>query len=202
MTIPVFPSFPGQEWPLARSVIWKNLRQESQSGKETRIAAYTFPRYQWQCSFSTLRSSVSLPEFQQLMAFINLTGGGFTPFYFTDPDDNAVSGQILGIGNGTTSAFQLIRSFGGFVDPVQSVNGTPTIYINGTATTAFTISNVGVVTFNSPPANGAALTWSGVYYWLCRFDEDTSAFSNFGTSTDGASHIYEMKKLSFTTVKL
>jgi uncharacterized protein (TIGR02217 family) len=196
MTIPVFPSLAGQEWPLARTPLWKTLKQESLSGKEVRVPAFTFPRYQWSTSFSLLRAAASLEEFQSLLGFVNSVAGGALPFYFEDPQDNAVSGQEFGTGDGATTVFQLVRAFAGFVEPVQSLNGTPAIAISGTPTSSFSLSNVGVVTFASAPASGAALTWTGSYYWLCRLDEDTNAFSQF------MSGLFEMKKLSFTSIKL
>ena len=35
------------------------------------------------------------------------------------------------------------------------------------------MSVTGVVTFSTPPAVGAVLTWTGSFYYLCRFSEDT-----------------------------
>jgi hypothetical protein len=40
------------------------------------------------------------------------------------------------------------------------------------------------------------LTWSGTYYWPCRFDDDTTELSKFLVN------IYECKALKFSTEKL
>ena len=196
MTIPVFPSLPGLEWPLQRSTIWSNERSQALSGKSTRIQNWTFPRYHWEASFSTLRQNATQAEFAQLMGFINSLAGGALPFYYTDADDNAVTGQEFGVGDGATTTFQLVRAFGGNVEPVQSPNGTPTITVAGTPTTSFTIDSKGVVTFASAPASAAALLWTGAFYWLCELDDDKQDFSAF------MSGYYEMKKLAFTSIKL
>jgi len=37
----------------------------------------------------------------------------------------------------------------------------------------------GVATLSSPPASGDAVTWSGTYYWRCRFDTDEMSFEQF-----------------------
>ena len=79
---------------------------------------------------------------------------------------------------------------------MQSIVGTPVITVSGTPTTAFTVSNVGVVTFTTAPAVSAALLWSGSFRWLCRLDSDEAEFSEFVSS------IYSMDKLQFTSEKL
>ena len=196
MTIPSFPSLSGIEWPLKRKVIWKTLKQESLSGKTTNIPLWTFPRYQWSASFSTLRYAVGLAEYQSLMGFINALSGAAQPFYYTDTNDNTVSGQSFGLGDGATTSFQLVRALGGYAEPMQSIVGTPVITVSGTPTTAFTVSNVGVVTFTTAPAVSAALLWSGSFRWLCRLDSDEAEFSEFVSS------IYSMDKLQFTSEKL
>nr|WP_294564475.1 DUF2460 domain-containing protein [uncultured Rhodopila sp.] len=196
MAIPVFPTLIGQAYPLARSVIWKTSTQESWSGKETRTGAWTYPKYQWSAPFELLRSDLTYAELQTLLGFVNSLNGGLLPFYFSDPADNAVLNQGFGTGDGATTAFQLVRAFGGFAEPMQSINGTPLIYVNGVATTAFTLSNVGVVTFAAPPASGASITWSGSYYWLCKLDKDQTDFSMFMNG------LWEAKQLSFTSIKL
>ena len=45
--------------------------------------------------------------------------------------------------------------------------------------TGYTLSNTGLVTFNGAPASAAALTWTGGYYFRCRFDLDQVDFENF-----------------------
>jgi uncharacterized protein (TIGR02217 family) len=196
MTIPTFPSLAGRSWPLTRAPIWKTLKQDAVSGKGTRIPLFTFPRYQWTVPFTVLRTMASLPEFQTLIGFVNSLNGGAGRFYFTDPNDNAVVAQSFGAGDGSTSVFQLVRSFGGYSEPVQCISGAPTISVAGTPTSAFTLGALGIVTFTTAPAAGAALTWSGSFNWLCSLDDDTVEFSGF------MSGFYEVQKLSWTSIKL
>jgi len=196
MTIPFFPVLPGRGWPITRAPLWKTLKQESASGKETTIPAWTFPKYQWSVPFTTLRAAASYNEFQTLLGFINTLNGGALPFYYTDSIDNAVTAQVFGLGDGTTAAFQLVRAMGGYAELIQSPAGVPVISVAGVATAAFTVSNVGVITFTAPPAAGALLTWSGSFNWLCRLDEDTAEFSM------SMPKLLELGKLSFTSKKL
>ena len=108
-------------------------------------------------------------------------------FLFTDPNDNTISnanGCMLNVtpgastpmgilGDGTSTQFQLARNIGGGFDIIQNVNGTPTLYVNGSLTTSYSVSATGVITFVSAPAADATLTWGGQFYYLCQFSDDT-----------------------------
>ena len=61
--------------------------------------------------------------------------GQYDSFLFASPADNAVTAENFGMGNGSTVAFQLTRAYGvggfTFAEPVQNLNGVPSIYVNG-----------------------------------------------------------------------
>jgi hypothetical protein len=112
-------------------------------------------------------------------------------FLFTDPIDNTVDDTGLSTpqscllnvtagaanpmgqtGDGSSTQFQLARRIDQGVDILQQVSGVA-VYVNGALTSAYTLSPTGLVTFSTPPANGAALTWSGSFQYLCQFSDDT-----------------------------
>jgi uncharacterized protein (TIGR02217 family) len=198
MSDSVFPSLPGLTWGTTKTPEWKTIVQESVSGKELAASLMTYPRWTYTLSYEFLRSGAQA-ELQTLVGFFNARRGKFDDFLYTDPDDNAVTAQQFGTGDGTSTVFSLVRTYGGFTEPVQNLNSAPSIYVNGvlkTLTTDYTISSLGVVTFVNAPASSAALTWSGTYYWRVRFLQDSSEFTNF------MQQLYSAKKISFKTVKL
>lgn len=203
MAPPVFPasSLPGIGVPVKRAQSWGNPpRAEAVSGRRTRYSLYTYPIYSWELTIDFLRAAPSFAEWQALEGFIASVNGPAQLFAYSDPNDSSVTAQGFGTGDGASTAFQLVRSLGGFTIPVYLINGTPTIFVAGTPT-AVTISPYGVVTFASPPAPGAALTWTGSYYFGCRFDEDVFAFSEMMTGYFG-SGLWDMKSLKFSSEKL
>ncbi len=117
MSSEIFPSVAGLEYPVVRTPIFSTLAQASASGMETRAALQLYPRWQWTLSFNFLRDDAN-NEFRTLLAFFLARQGAFDSFLFDDVDDNAVTGQAIGIGDGSTTVFQLVRSFGGFTEPV------------------------------------------------------------------------------------
>ena len=65
------------------------------------------------------RGGIAGGEYQTLVGFWNsvmTTAGGV--FAYVDPEDNAVASQEMGVGDGATTSFQLVRTLGGFDDPV------------------------------------------------------------------------------------
>ncbi len=142
MSTQIFPSLPGLGWSVKRTPQWKTRVQESISGKETRIADWSFPRWQWELTFEFLRQAganqqaqsfagQTYSEFQLLAGFFNARQGMFDSFLYQDADDNAVTGQQFGTGDGTTTVFQLARAFGGFVEPILAPNSIANLYLAG-----------------------------------------------------------------------
>lgn len=127
----VFPSLPGLAWDVTRTPVWSTTERKSAAGRAFRSANYSYPLYRVKLAFDVLRQSGALAEMAQLAGFYNSVGGAFDSFLWIDPDDNAVVAQAIGTGNGSATQWQLIRAFGGFVEPVFDVAGAPTILIDG-----------------------------------------------------------------------
>ncbi len=175
----VYPSLPGLKIDISRNPEFRTVVKESASGKEVRAAMRAYPRWRYQLGYEVLRTSSGLEELQKLVAFYGQVRGQFDDFLFVDPDFNAVTAQQFGVGDGVSQSFQLVRSVSGlgttWAEPVWAPRGTPTIYVNGTPTAA-AIGDIGQVTFSSPPALGAILTWTGDYAMRVRFTQDVMEF--------------------------
>ena len=198
MTEPVFPSLAGLGWSVKRSPVWKTRAQQAISGKETRVADWSYPAWQWALTFDFLRATSTASEFQSLAGFFNRCQGAFGTFLYADADDNAVTGQLLGAGDGATTAFQLVRAFGGFIEPVLAPNVVSVIYLAGVAQSPSSYSvdpTTGLLTFTAAPASDAAIAADFSYYFRCRFAEDTVDFEKFMAT------LYRAQKLAFVSLK-
>jgi hypothetical protein len=199
MAPPVFPVLAGLAYPVRRTAVWSTVKHDALSGKKTRFPLWTYPIWRFELPFNFLRSDQINLELQTLAGFINGLLGAATLFAYNDTStpDNSVTGQLFGTGDGTTlGPFQLCRTFGGFTEPVFLINGVPTIYVAGVPTVPASISAYGGVTFSTAPASGAALTWTGNFYWPCRLDEDTTDYSQM------MQLIWELRALKFSSEKL
>lgn len=146
MSTATMPVLAGMGYPVVRTPVWDTDTQKSISGKQVRLAYMTAPLYEWSADVNVLRSLVSPEDFQTLIGFFNARQGSFDSFLYTDADDNSVTGQGIETGDGTTTAFQLVKSFGGFVEPVLAPNAISAVYL-----ASVSIPSAGY----SPPTNGA-----------------------------------------------
>jgi uncharacterized protein (TIGR02217 family) len=196
MSNSILPSFPGLTWNVMRTPIFNTAVKSSVSMREFRASLTAYPVWQYKLTYEVLRARSALPEMQQLAGFFLQRSGSFDTWLYTDPDDNTVALQGFGVGDGTTTQFQLVRSFGGFTEPIYDINGTPSIYKAGVLQgSGYSINATGLVTFTVAPTGGQALTWTGSYYFRCRFLKDQLEFNQF------MKQFWELRTMEFKTVK-
>ena len=159
MSNAIYPTLPGLTFGTTRTPIWSTTTKVATSLRDYQSANASYPLYRYKLSYEVLRQTPGYAEMATLVGFFNARQGGFDSFLFLDLDDSSVIGQTFGAGNGSTVQFQLVRTFGGYVEPVFDVNGPIQIYVAGslkTAGTDYLVGITGVVTFTAAPAAGAA----------------------------------------------
>ena len=192
----VFPTLPGIAWDNVRTPLWQTRRQQSVSGRVTASADWLYPLCKYQLSYDFLRSDPTLAELQALTGFFQSLAGGFDTFLYSDPDDNAVTGQSIGATDGDSSAFQLIRTYGGFTEPVYTPASVNSVTVGGAAVSGYSTNpTTGMLSLGEVPAAGQQIVVGFSYYWRCRFSDDSVDFSNF------AAGLFEVKQLNFERVK-
>jgi len=201
MSNAIFPALRGFSYPVIKKPTFSTIEQESVSGIKKHIANWIYPRWQIEIPVEFLLDDVAHDELKTLVGFFLARQGRFDSFLFDDPDDDYIAGQELGIGDGATTAWQLIRAYGGFVEPMYNIKAAPVpvVYLNGAAqdpsTYAIAATDSGLLTFAAAPAAGAVITADFGYYWRCIFQEDLSEFQKF------MSQLWEHKGVKIETVK-
>ncbi len=216
----IFPmNLPGMTPKVTVEPYYKTDIQEARSGKELRVAWWTWPRYKISLEFEFLRTYGSFDELHKMLAPLYRHLGKWDSFLVTLPEDNTVTAQPFSLGTGSQTVFFLQRSLvpdadlpaaasrkywpagGDGYEPISDLNGTISIYVNGTLqtlTTNYTISSSnGLVTINfvSAPVLNAVLTWTGSFYKRCRLDDDQ------GSATKFVENFWESKTLKMISVK-
>ena len=196
MSNAISPTLPGLAWNYQISPTFSTAIKRAVSGRELRVAYAAYPLWKISMSFEFLRDGNRGADLDTLVGMFLQMKGQFDSFLLSVPMDNTVTLANFGTGDGATTAFQLRRGFGAggfsFQEPVQNTNSTPLIYKNGvlqTVSTNYNIDTNGLVTFTVAPGNGLPLTWTGTYYYRCRFLQDMADFSLF------MQDLYELKKL-------
>lgn len=131
MSQQVFPSLPGLAWSVLRTPVWSTIKHKSVSGRALRVGRFSYPLYKYSMNYEILRADAVYAELQTLVGFFNAMHGAADTFLYSDPADNAVTAQGFGTGDGATVAFQLVRSFGGYAEPIYDFNGAPAISVGG-----------------------------------------------------------------------
>ena len=197
MSNAVFPTLPGLAWGVKKTPVWSTNTIKSANGREMRAAYYRYPLWRFTLSFEVLRTRSAVNELEQLAGFFNARRGSFESFLYEDPSDNSVSGQSIGFVQQGRQRYPLIRSFGGFVEPVAAVRGYVLITVGGVPKEKGRdyVIDGGDVVFQTPLTAGQKIEWSGGFYCRVRFAADTADFENF------IGHLWKAKKIELVSVR-
>jgi uncharacterized protein (TIGR02217 family) len=125
-------------------------------------------------------------ELGVLLSFFRARRGAARGFRLRDPSDfssNAMTGvpaandQLLGIGNGLTASFPLLKRYGEVgAEQLRRITrpraDSILISVDGAATSAFVLDPGGVIRFTSPPASGKSVRAGFLFDVPVRFAED------------------------------
>lgn len=215
MSNEIFPELPGLKWDGTKKPKWSTKVHETTNGKETRAAYWSYPKWFFTLAYEFLDDSDLVRDLQTIGGFFLARKGSFDSFLYRDESDCQVEGQLLGVGDGSRTAFQLIRSFGEFDEPIKNVkgviytslnviggvsllpvpDGAPRVYIDGVIPRDYSISTAGLLTFATPPPIGSVVSADFSFYFRCRFLQDEAEFAEF------MADLWELKKLEMVTVK-
>lgn len=194
---PQFPTtLPGLQVTLDRTPEYSTQILTAGSGQEYRTLERSRPRTRFGWTIELLRLSDVLPEWQSFIGLYQRLAGPYGTLVLEDPEDYLIPADApmpFGIGDGVTTQFQLQRTLvpanvrsdplelwpsviDGF-EPVRAFPDYPVLYIDEVepGDLDWTLSETGLVTFATAPADGAVLTWTGAFLKRVRFADDRQA---------------------------
>jgi uncharacterized protein (TIGR02217 family) len=188
----IFPVLPGLGWSVTKMPRFAGRIQNAVSGRELRVLDQVNPIWTWTLTYALLRDKwdartatgpgAGYDELRTLAGFFLRQQGTFQPFLFDDPTDNSIRDQVIGAGDGTAAAFQLVRSMGGFAEPITAPNAVTAVRFNGVRQepAGYTADpETGVIAFAAPPPAGQVITVDFTYRFRVRFADDSAEFENF-----------------------
>jgi hypothetical protein len=203
-TPPSLPSLAGLSWSRHKKPGFSTRVASHVSGREVRVALMSYPLYEFEAVYSGLASSATAAfaglgssSLQSLMGFFLQLQGQFGTFLYADPDDNSVTGQAFATGDGSTTSFTMMRSLGGFLEPVGWVTAIANVYLNGTvqSSSSYSLTAPNSLVFTSAPASGATVSADFSYAFNCRFLDDQMDFEEFMAS------LWRLESMKFRSVK-
>ena len=133
----------------------------TQSGYEQRNANWVAAR----AGYNVAHGVKTQAQLDALIAFFRARRGQADGFRFKDWADYSAAAQVIGIGDGHTLIFQLVKNYasGGVMVSrgiSKPVAGTVAVYLNGAAQgSGWSVDTAtGLVTFAAAPGNGVAVT--------------------------------------------
>lgn len=202
-TVPnLFPSaLAGITFESHRSYQFLSGFQGTLPGKFSTLAYMQYPTIHWDLNYEVLSQALAVDELKMIEGLFNQKQGQAGTFLYLDPIFNTVTTERFGTGDGAKKQFQLIAAFGNSGGPstpeiIQNLQAAPAIFDNGTpvSTSAYTLGPTGIVTFNTAPTNGHALTWAGSFYYLAQFETDDFEPSEF------LNRLWEIQSLAIKSV--
>lgn len=164
---------------------YKSIIIKSDSGYEQRNICWEMPLHRYDISFGI----DSLSDLEKVLEFFHAARGKAYGFRFKDWADykscsvlSDISGedQLIGIGDGATTSFQLVKRYKvGTVELIRTikkpVEGSVVVTIDGVeiSTDQYSVDyTTGIITFSSPPTNNAVIKAGFEFDVPVRFDTD------------------------------
>lgn len=176
----VFPKLAGRGFMLSKAPEFSTGIRSAVSKREIRTAWMSAPRWWFKVRHEFLRTLEANPDVGKLLAFFMSRAGRFGFFFFFDETDHSAVDESIGTGTGSATVFQISRTVGKgtpyeYVEPVYALWKAPVVKVAGVTKTYlvdYTVGPWGKLTFAVAPSNGAAVTWTGDFLFVCRFDDD------------------------------
>jgi uncharacterized protein (TIGR02217 family) len=201
-TPPSLPTLPGLAWSRRKKPAFNTRIASHASGREVRVALMNYPLYEFEATYGLTSSAsgfagLGASSLQNLMGFFLQLQGQFGTFLYTDPDDNSVTGQGIGVGDGATAAFSFVRALGGFAEPVGWVTAVSHVYLNGTPQSggSYGLTTPNTLTFTTPPGASVVVSADFTFAFQCRFIDDQMEFEEF------MSNLWKLESMKFRSVK-
>ncbi len=168
--LPVFPLLPGVTPDPEKTPSWSTKVLRASAGNERRTAQWPYPIWNFTLRHEVIRDRPNIDEIHGIWELFNTVQGQFGTFLFLDQNDYLVTREGLGVGDGSNRTWQLNRAIRYWTEPLLCPFGV-LVYVDG-ASVGFTLGVGGVVTLSAPPASGAVVSWSGGFFYPCRFTQD------------------------------
>lgn len=161
-------------------------------GFEVRNSRWRYPLFQFEITAFEPAPNVESEPYDVLDEFLDIfhvCGGSAGAFRFHWWREKPVVGQQLGIGDGSTTNFQLFRTYarGGFTRDrkiTRPIVGSVTVYVDGIATSAGVDYDTGVIIFGAAPPLNSVITADFDYDLPVRFADDELEIVGLSTDLD------------------
>ena len=217
---PIFPALPVVGFPVHKKPLFTGWQHKSVTGREYLTARQVYPNWDFELQFSkdswlreqTQNNPLYTPnsphvEFEAISQLFLSCYGTYGEFYYDDPEDDSRLGQPIAIGDGMTTTFLVLRTWGftplARVEPVGGVNFGQAInvYFNGGSPISplfYSVTNDpsgSHLNFSTAPEAGVVITMDFSFFYRCRWKDDMQEYQQFNYN------LWELGKCEFKSTK-
>lgn len=198
MTLAIFPKLRGLNFDLQMTPSFKTGIATSVSGGETRTPFQQFPIWLYTLSYEWLPNRKhGMNDLEQIVGFFIARKANYEAFLYEAPE-TPIEEAELGIGDGTQTDFDLVRTIYGITEPAGGVLVKEDIQVYQNSILVpyddFSLSDHRTVVFDTAPADEDIITACYKPLMRVRFEEDNTAFSQF------YSRLWELQELGLRSV--
>lgn len=203
---------------VTQRMVWPGVIQSHASGSEGRLSYANEPLWEFDLQYNGLHEGdwdgATYEELSKIEGLFGKCAGTTSGFKYKHPRWNATLAQSLGTTDGSTVAYDIVRTYGPASDAtfqgtehVGVLDGSVTfqLYIGGVPKTisdptyGYTLSTTTPgkqqLVFNAAPPSGHAIAADFGYFFYSRFLESPIEYDKF------ADKLYEMKKVTLRTLR-
>jgi hypothetical protein len=188
-TPPIYPTLIGLGFSVIKRPIFYDARAVSGSGWQIGVGYADQPTWEWDLTYDVLADATG-SDLKKLLGFYLGMRGDLVRFLFLDPDDNSVTAQYTGTGDGATVLFTLQRTYGtdgagteniGYLNIVPAFNVYKNAVLQSSGTYDILTATPGQqeVRFHTAPAAAVTITVDMSYYYYVHFKDPTNDFEKF-----------------------
>ncbi len=170
--------------PFEEEIQYLTVVSESEAGKEQRYQKWLRPKRTFRVTLRARNAS----QTDDIWRFYTRHKGSFDSFLFQNPNENPVTAETVGSGDGVGSVFYLGKKVDAATGDLIVVAGSEAVTrsVRGTGDylsfTAYTIdNNLGQITTNSVLPSGDVLRAGYRFHYRVRFREDSLTREAFAT---------------------
>lgn len=162
---------------------------QTDGGHEYRNERWRYPLFQFEVTLEPGDPNEDGSTLKEMIDLFHAAGGAGNTFLFRDWTDNEAVNSNIATADGSTTTFQLYKSYQrGNVQRqrkiTRPVDGTETFYIDGVPQLATLNADTGVFVFPAAPTAGAAITADFEFNLPVRFANDELELIALSTNLD------------------
>jgi uncharacterized protein (TIGR02217 family) len=191
---PIYPDVIGLSYVVVKRPIWSTGVSRAGSGRTVRVGYFSVNMWEFELKYDFLpdrQGGTTANDLKAVEGFFLLpaVSGGLGGFLFDDPDDDAATGQVIGVGDGSSTTWTIVRQFatGTGLEPVgyARTDKTLKVYLDSVAQSSSTYDVLQTVPmqqqlrFHTAPGAGKIITMDFWFYFYCKFQDDKLDFQKF-----------------------